>query len=108
VHGGANDTITVGNGNDQLFAAPGDMWTIGRGRDVFTFDPGFGDNTITGFNTSRDVLQFDTTLFANYAAVMADTRQVGANAIITYDANDSVTLNGVQASRLTASDFRFT
>jgi hypothetical protein len=39
---------------------------------------------------------------------MADTKQVGANTVITYDANDTVTLNGVAASHLTASNFKFT
>ena len=38
----------------------------------------------------------------NYAAAMADTKQVGANTVITYDANDAITLNGVMASHLTA------
>jgi Ca2+-binding RTX toxin-like protein len=108
VFGGADDTITVGNGNDQLFAAPGDFWTVGHGQDVFTFNAGFGDNTITDFNTSHDVLRFDTSLFANYAAVMADTQQVRLNAVITFDSNDSITLSGVQASRLSASNFKFT
>ena len=37
-----------------------------------------------------------------------DTQQVGANTVITLDANDSVTLTGVQASHLTASNFKFT
>ena len=34
--------------------------------------------------------------------------QVGANTVITYDANDTVTLTGVAASHLTASNFQFT
>ena len=34
--------------------------------------------------------------------------RVGANTVITYDANDAVTLNGVMASHLTASNFKFT
>ena len=44
----------------------------------------------------------------SYAATMADTQQVGANTVITYDANDTVTLTGVTASHLTASNFKFT
>ena len=47
-------------------------------------------------------------LFPNYAAAMADTQQVGANTVITYDANDTITLTGVAASHLTASNFKFT
>jgi hypothetical protein len=32
------------------------------------FDVGFGNNTITDFNTSHDVLQFGAGLFTTYAA----------------------------------------
>jgi Ca2+-binding RTX toxin-like protein len=108
VLGGANNTIAIGNGQNQLVAAPGDVWTVGSGQDTFAFDAGFGNNTITDFNTSRDVLQFNHALFVNFAAAMADTKQIGANTVITYDANDSVTLTGVAASHLTASNFKFT
>jgi hypothetical protein len=106
VFGGPNDTITVGNGIDQLIAAPGDLWTVGSGHDTFAFNAGFGNNTITDFNTSHDVLQLASALFPNYAAVMP--QQVGANTVITYDANDTITLTGVEASHLTASNFKFT
>ena len=108
VFGGADNTIAIGNGQNQLVAAPGDVWTVGSGQDTFAFNAGFGENTITDFNTSRDVLQFNHALFVNFAAAMADTKQVGANTVITYDANDSVTLTGVAASHLTASNFKFT
>ena len=89
-------------------AAPGDNWTVGSGHDTFAFNAGFGNNTITDFNTSHDVLQFAAALFPNYAAVMADTQQIGANTVVTYDAIDTVTLTGVTASHLTASNFKFT
>ena len=52
------------------------------------------------------MLQFNHALFVNYAAAMADTKQVGLDTVITYDANDSVTLTGVAASHLTASNFK--
>jgi hypothetical protein len=107
VFGGTNDILTIGNGQNQLVAAPGDTWTVGHGQDTFAFNPGFGNNTITDFNTSRDVLQFNPALFANYAAAMPDIKQLGANTVITYDANDTVTLTGVTASHLTASNFKF-
>ena len=70
-----NDMITVGNGQNQLVAAPGDVWTVGEGPDTFAFNAGFGNNTITDFNTSRDVLQFSSALLMNYAAAMPDTKQ---------------------------------
>jgi Ca2+-binding RTX toxin-like protein len=109
VFGDADDIVSVGNGQNQLVASPGDDWTIGNGLDVFTFSAGFGNNTITGFNTSKDVLEFiNLFLLTNYMAAMVDTKQVGANTVITYDANDKVTLDNVMASHLTASNFKFT
>jgi hypothetical protein len=68
---------------------------------------GAGQDTIAGFQTSSDVIQFNAALFANYAAVMADTTQVGANTVIQANANTSVTLDNVTASSLTASNFHF-
>jgi hypothetical protein len=44
---------------------------------------------------------------ANYAAVLLDTKQVGANTVIGIDATDSVTLVGVTASSLHANNFHF-
>jgi len=63
--------------------------------------------TINGFNASHDVLQFNPALLANYAAVLLDTKQVGANTVIRIDATDSVTLVGVTASSLHANNFHF-
>jgi len=59
------------------------------------------------FQTDQDVIQFNPALFANYAAVMQDTQQVGANTVIQYDANTSVTLENTLASNLTANNFHF-
>src|SRR5262249_3102773 len=68
---------------------------------------GFGNETILGFNTSKDVIQLNTSQFANFAAVLASMKQVGSNTVITGDAADTITLDGVKASSLTASDFSF-
>ena len=108
VFGSANDVVSVGNGQNQLVASPGDAWTVGNGQDAFTLNAGFGNNTIASFSTAHDVLQFNHALFANYAAVMPNIKQVGADTLITYDANDTVKLDAVTASHLTASNFKFT
>jgi hypothetical protein len=108
VLGAANDIFSFGKGQDQLVAGSSDIWTVGNGLDASMFNAVFGDSTITDVNTSRDVLQFNPALFVNYAAAMADTKQVGLDSAITYDSNDKVTLVGVAASHLTASNFKFT
>jgi hypothetical protein len=66
-----------------------------------------GLDVVTNFNPAKDTLQFNATLFANFAAAMADASQVGANTVFTIDSNDKVTLDNVNRSNLTASNFHF-
>jgi hypothetical protein len=54
-----------------------------------------------------DVLQFDTGLFASFAEVMAAAAQVGKDTVITFDANNSITLEKVLMSKLVVDDFAF-
>jgi Ca2+-binding RTX toxin-like protein len=86
---------------------PGDTLTGGRGHDTFVFDANFGSDIIKNFNVKNDVIQFDVALFVNYAAVMKDTKQVGPDSVIQYDANNSVTLDNVTASSLSSRNFHF-
>jgi hypothetical protein len=56
---------------------------------------------------TKDTLQFNSTLFSNFAAAMNAASQVGANTVFTIDANDTVTLDNVTKTGLTASNFHF-
>jgi Ca2+-binding RTX toxin-like protein len=112
--GSATGTAIYGStGNDVLVSGLGDdLMAGGGGIDTFVFSStNFGNDAISDFAATtrrRDVIQFSESAFASFAAVMAHTSQVGADSvIIQYDSADSVTLVGVQMSRLTASDFRF-
>ena len=96
-----------GNAGDVLIGGPGDTLTGGTGPDTYLFRPKFGTETITNFNPQNDVVQFNAALFANFAAVMADTTQVGSAALIKLDANDSITMNNVAVGSLTSSNFHF-
>jgi serine acetyltransferase len=49
---------------------------------------------------------FNSSLFQNYAAMHAATKQIGANAVITDAHGDQVTLVGVNASQLTANNVK--
>jgi hypothetical protein len=91
---GTNSDILTGNGNGVTFVFPG---------------ASFGKDTITDFQTgsSHDTIQFNHTVFANFAAVHAHAAQVGSNTVITIDAADSVTLVGVALSSLHSADFHF-
>jgi hypothetical protein len=60
----------------------------------------FGLNTITNYNSNKDIIELDHTQFANVAAVQHASHQVGADTVITADAADTITLTGVSLSNL--------
>ena len=113
--GNGNDTLTVGNGNNSLGGGNGDdilhvgtgnnLLTGGNGSDQFVFGPGFGKDVIADFSQG-DHIEFDG-VFANFQNVQP--HQVGANTVIYLDASmdpdHSITLLGVAANSLHASDF---
>lgn len=105
------DTLRGGNGNDTLIGNGGnDVLTGGKGVDTFIFGSGFGHDRITDFavnGTNQDFIQFDSAIFADFAAVMANAAQVGKAVVITVDANNSLTLDKVSLASLTAGDFLF-
>src|SRR5262245_36830899 len=99
--GGTNaDALIGGHGNDTM--------TGGGRSDTFVFATNFGEDLITDFKPNIDVIQFDHSLFANVADVQAHAASDGhGNTVITYDANDAITLQGVALSSLHAHDFFF-
>jgi len=93
-------------GNDRLIGGAGaDTLTGGAGDDVFVFGSGFGMDNITEFAPGHDVIELHDGMFADFAAVMANAQQVGSDTVITYDANNKITLTGVNMTLLTSSDF---
>ncbi len=103
---GGNDTLIGGGGNDQLEGGTGnDVLTGGTGSDIYKFAGAWGQDTITDFTRKADKIQF-----AAASGVTSFTQlnitQVGADAKITFG-GDSITLTGIQAAQLTASDFLF-
>ncbi len=106
-----NDTLVGGNLKDIIDGGAGnDTLTGGAGNDTFVFHAGFGKDTITDFTTgagSVDVIQIDTNVFADFAAVMNVASQVGADTVITADASNVITLKNVTLSSLHQDDFSF-
>ncbi|MGX1788181.1 calcium-binding protein [Bosea sp. NPDC055332] len=102
VGGAGDDILTGGRGDNRL--------TGGSGSDVFVFASGFGKDTITDFvagSGATDVIQIDDAVFADLSAVLAAATQVGADTVITYDANNMITLKNVTKANLHADDFQF-
>lgn len=88
-------------GSDILYGA--------AGIDTFVIQPAFGMDTIYNFTTAgtaHDYLQFDPTIFAAAANVLAAARQVGTDVVITANAQDQVTLKNATLASLTAADIR--
>ncbi|MGO7530065.1 calcium-binding protein, partial [Rhizobium ruizarguesonis] len=110
--GAGSDVLNGGAGNDTLYGDAGnDNLTGGTGDDLFVFKAGFGNDTVTDFTIgagSVDVLDIGTDVFADFASVLAAASQVGADTVITHDANTSITLKNVALTSLHHDDFRFT
>ncbi len=111
VGGLGNDIILGGSGDDRIEGGAGDdVLSGGSGHDAFVFASGFGRDTITDFRTSgasSDVLEFGTDIFADFASALAAADQIGSDVVFTVDADNALTLQGVQLSSLAADDFRF-
>jgi hypothetical protein len=100
----------VGDIGSDAFVANdlNDTFTGGTGANIFQFGAYFGQDTITNFNSSKDVLLFNTAVFPNYATAIAHAASDGkGDTVITYNAYESVTLTGVTLSSLTSSNFQF-
>jgi CRISPR-associated endonuclease Cas1 len=55
---GDNSTLKVGNGNDTMTLGPSDAVTVGTGQDTLIYTELGGNNSIAGFLTGKDSLDF--------------------------------------------------
>lgn len=92
------DTLDGGAGNDTLSG--------GVGVDRFVFSGAFGKDVVTDFE-AKDVIQLGASQFVDFAGVLAKSAQVGADVVITLDASNSITLQGVTLGTLQSDDFLF-
>ena len=103
----ANDTINGGDGNDVIVGGAGDdIISGGNGNDLFGFETGFG-KTRSPASRATTGSNLDDALFADFAAVIDASHQVGADTVITLDADNTITLQNVQLASLQANDFLF-
>ena len=89
---------------------PGDTLYGGAGIDTFAFHSGFGQDAIYSFTatgTKHDILQVDSTMFADWAHLMGATKQVGTDLLITLDPTDTITLKSVTLASFTSADAHF-
>jgi len=111
--GQINLVLNGGSGNDTLIGSAGnDMLFGGLGADTFAFAGNFGHDTVGDFfaangSGAHDFVQFDRSIFSDFADVLQHAQQIGNDTTITVDPNRSVTLQNVALNTLTAGDFRF-
>jgi phosphodiesterase/alkaline phosphatase D-like protein len=109
--GAGDDTIDGDRGNDVIIGGKGnDTLKGGPGNDTFVFHAGFGTDTISAFSAGPgigDVIQFDQTMFADFAAVLLATSDLGADLRVTSGADAIILKNVADVSNLNADDFAF-
>jgi VCBS repeat-containing protein len=100
----ASATVT-GNGDVIYLAGVSAVTT--NGSESFVLQAAIGQEVITGF-TASDKIQFAAADFANWQALSSGhIVQVGADTVIGYGGDESLTLHNFAASSLTSSQFRF-
>ena len=104
-----NDTIVASGSADKIDGGAGnDSLTGGAGADVFFLQSGFGHDTVKDFaHAQGDIIEFASGMFSNYTDMLSHATQVGSDVVITYDAGDYLTLQGLTLSSLHAEDFMF-
>ncbi|HYD99468.1 MAG TPA: calcium-binding protein, partial [Alphaproteobacteria bacterium] len=92
-----HDTIVGGAGNDKL---DGD-----EGNDVFVFGPASGQDIVYDFSTDGDRIQISgVTGFTSAANVLSRAVQSGENVLIDLGGGNTITLDGIDRSDLTAAN----
>ena len=94
-------------GADVLFGGTGnDLLTGGAGKDTFVISKGYGSDTITDFQAGAggDVLRLQNYGFATFATFLAAAGQVGSDTVVTLSSSETVTLQNVALSALTAEN----
>jgi hypothetical protein len=104
------DNVEAYSPSSPIFALSGDDNLTGSsGHDLFVFSQPIGHDVIYSFDAASD--QIDLIGYADFTGfgdIQSHTANDAAgNAVITLADGQSITLNGVDASSLTASDFVF-
>ena len=103
VDGGQGDDLIVSGISDDVLAG-------GAGSDTFVFRPAAGHDRITDFTTHRanpaagDLIDLTAFGYADFAAVLADAVQDGADTVIALDTGVSLRLTGISLAALGADD----
>lgn len=95
--GAGNDVLQAGAGTDYLNGGLGnDVLTGGDGDDLFLFSPMYGDDTITDFDATVDVLNFDGQIITDLNTLPSGMRSVvtETGTLLVNETGGSVLLQG--------------
>jgi len=125
--GGGHDYLAGRGGADDLFGGEGDDELLGgggwdnldggagndtlsggfKGRDVFIFANGFGEDIITDFDNNLDRIDFtQNTNFNVFADIVTVATQSGTDVLIQ-DGTNQITLQNFNLADLDVTDFIF-
>jgi uncharacterized protein DUF4214 len=94
-------TVLAAGAGDMAIAAP-------TGPTSFMFNnPGFGHDTILGFDPSQDAIALSRGQIPDFATLLADASQSGSGTLIGLGPSQSILLDGVPLSSLHPSNFQF-
>ncbi|WP_141397955.1 beta strand repeat-containing protein, partial [Rhizobium phaseoli] len=106
-----DNVITGGSGANRLSGGGGDDILIGgAAADTFVYGANGGIDTIVGFvasGSAHDVLAVDSSVFADWAHLLAASTQSGSDVIITADADDKIILKNVTVASLQPANVQF-
>jgi aryl-phospho-beta-D-glucosidase BglC (GH1 family)/Ca2+-binding RTX toxin-like protein len=106
-----DDRLTGRDGNDVLQGGAGrDVLTGGAGSDIFVHAKGDGADVVTDFTatgTGADVIRLSGYAYGSFDQLKSHISQQGADTLIRLNDSDSLMLDNVKASDLTAANFRF-
>lgn len=121
--GSGTDILNGGTGDDQLNGDSGsdtlngqqgnDTLIGGTGKDKYVFDGAFGHDTIVGFELGTahdpfaDKINVSALGYSDFAQVLANTTQDGADTLITHDPNNTIRITNIDVNSLKADDFVF-
>jgi Ca2+-binding RTX toxin-like protein len=105
--GNSLDNMIVGGaGHDVIVGDRGaDTLTGGAGQDRFFVDRGHGHDTITDFRVGEDQIALRDLNIDSFAQLQRMMRQDGADTVVTLGDGQSLRLQGVDMTALTANDF---
>ena len=105
---GGNDSLSGGAGVDVLDGGAGnDVMTGGADVDIFVFEEGHGNDTITDFEDGTDIIDLRALDGVTQLDDLSIADDGNGNAVITTSPGNTITLTGISAEDLDADDFVF-